>query len=348
MLTPPMLKSLVPNLRCAACGAESPRLQLHVFEDGEAGHVKDGVVACGACKSWYPIENELLELVKPELLYAEDYQAFVARFGERLNALGLAAAACGAGDVLPQAAQRRHFDWYAYNPDQTYNAYQHSPFWKAFDATTFKVWKAQIRPGGMLLDVGCADGRSCFPFIDCGATIVGLDISKALVRQAIARAAQHQAQASTTFLVADASVLPFREGTFESVVIYGVLHHVPNPGATCREAYRLLQPGGVYFGSENNVTVFRWAFDLLMKLRPIWREEAGDQPLISQSHIERWLDGLPATITCRSSVFVPPQLVNLLGDRHAPRMLAISDRLFTALPGLRQQGGLIVFEVRKP
>lgn len=343
-----MLKSLIANLRCAVCGAEYPRLELHVFEDGEAGHVKDGVVACRACNSWYPIDDEVLELVIPALRYPEDHEAFVARYHERLIALALAPAACSRGEDLPQGAQRRHFDWYALNQDQTYNAYQHSPFWTAFDSVTFDAWKPQLTPGGMLLDVGCADGRSAFPFVNRGITIVGFDISKALVRQAIARAVQNQTQASTTFFVADASALPFRDSTFDFVLIYGVLHHVPNPSVTCREAYRVLKPHGVYFGSENNVTVFRWIFDLLMRLRPIWREEAGEQPLISKSHIERWLAGVPASVTYRSSVFVPPQLINLLGHRHAPRALAISDRLFTALPGLRHQGGLIVFEVRKP
>jgi ubiquinone/menaquinone biosynthesis C-methylase UbiE len=250
-------------------------------------------------------------------------------------------------DVSAQQAQRKHFDWYAGNEDQTYNAYQNSPFWVAFDAAIFSEWKSRIRPGGIMLDVGCADGRSCFSFLNRGTTIVGFDISRSLVRQAIERAAAAGAQASTTFFVGDASALPFRDNTFDHVVIYGVLHHVPDPAATCREAHRVLKPGGVYFGSENNVTVFRGIFDLLMKLRPMWKEAAGEQPLISTRHIQQWLQGLPVSMTARSSVFVPPQLVNLLGHKSAPAVLSISDSLFKAVPGLQNQGGLIVFEVTK-
>ncbi|MGA2770175.1 MAG: methyltransferase domain-containing protein [Bryobacteraceae bacterium] len=343
-----MLRSLVSLLRCPVCLAQDQQPELHSFDHSPAGHVKDGVLVCRTCNSWYPIENELLELVTPALFYKRDYAAFTGRFSGALERLDLRPASTDrGGDVSAQSAQRRHFDWYADNADQTYDAYQKSPFWMAFDAATFGHWESQLKPGGTIVDVGCADGRSCFRLINRGSTVVGMDISKSLVRQAINRAARMNAQSSTSFLVGDASALPFRDNAVEYVVIYGVLHHLPKPGATFRETYRILKPGGVYFGSENNATIFRWIFDLLMKLRPIWREEAGEQALISKRHIEQWLEGLPATLACRSGVFVPPHLVNLLGHRCAGPALALTDRLFTAFPGLRDQGGLISFEVHK-
>ncbi len=343
-----MLESLVPLLQCPVCLVREKQLELHTFTDGVSGHVRDGVLACRACNSWYPIEEDLLELVRPALLYEDHYAAFVKRFHSELQRLDLLPAANGAGeDISAQSVQRRHFDWYANNADQSYNAYQNSPFWKAFDAATFSSWKPRVRPGGVILDVGCADGRSCFQFIDSGSTVVGMDISKSLVRQAILRAQRENAQATTTFFVADASALPFRDNSIDYVVIYGVLHHVPDPAVTCREAHRVLKPGGIYFGSENNVTIFRGLFDLLMKLKPIWHEEAGEQALISKRHIEKWLLGLSPSFTCRSSVFLPPQLINLLGYRRAGPALALSDKVVSCLPGLRDQGGLIVFEVCK-
>lgn len=343
-----MLKSVVPLLRCPACQSQENHLEALTFADGAAGHIKHGALACRGCGSWYPIEDELLELVNPELFYGKDYVAFVDRFAGDLQRSGLAPLAPRPElDLSAQFLQRRHFDWYAENPEQTYNAYQNSPFWTAFDSETFRAWKRLLTPGGVILDVGCADGRSCFPFIDGGNTVVGMDISKALVRRAIDRAARANAQSSTSFFVADATALPLREASVEYVVIYGVLHHVPNPAATCRETQRVLKPGGIYFGSENNVTIFRKVFDLLMKLRPIWREEAGEQALISQRNITEWMEGVPVSFSCRSSVFLPPHLVNMFGHRAARVALAASDKLFRLIPGLRDQGGLIVFEARK-
>jgi SAM-dependent methyltransferase/uncharacterized protein YbaR (Trm112 family) len=342
-----MLRSLVPLLRCPVCLTQKSHLDLHGFQDGEAGHVTDGALACQACCSWYPIENGVLELVKPALLYENDLAAFINRYRAKLDALGISnAVSVAPTDISAQQVQRQHFDWYAGNEGQTYNAYQRSPFWTAFDATTFSSWNARMRPG-LILDVGCADGRSCFPFVNRGHTIIGFDISKALVQQAARRANAHNAQASTTFFVSDASALPFRDDAFDYVVVYGVLHHVPDPEATCREVYRVLKPEGVYFGSENNVSIFRGIFDLLMRIRPIWSEEAGKQPLISRRHIDKWLQGLPASLSYRTSVFLPPQLLNLAGHRHAPWTLALSDKMCAALPGLRNQGGLIVFELKK-
>ena len=47
------------------------------------------------------------------------------------------------------------------------------------------------------------------------------------------------------------------DSSFDYVLIYGVLHHLPDAGFACREVARTLKPGGIYFGLENNETIFR-------------------------------------------------------------------------------------------
>src|SRR5207302_9349205 len=109
----------------------------------------------------------------------------------------------------PQLKQRRHFDSWASDPTMDYDEYQRSPFWRAADAATFGSWTRTVASGSWILDVGCANGRSAWPFVATGATVVGCDISRRLVAQAIAHAKQRGVHAKTTFIVADADRLPF-------------------------------------------------------------------------------------------------------------------------------------------
>lgn len=342
-----MLLSLIPRLRCPACGDPSAQLRVTVFRLGDEGHVDDGVLVCPACAMWYPIEEGLLELVAPAL---RD-QLALGRFRERFaGELAAAGATETAGDATAegceaQVKQRQHFDWFA-EASTNYDAYQHTPFWRSADGATFARWAPRVRAGDWLLDVGCANGRSAWPFAPTGATIVGCDISRKLIAQAIAHAKEEGLNNRATFFVADADRLPLRDATFDVVVTYGALHHLPDPARTCRDIQRIVRPGGVHFGSENNKSAMRPLFDALMKVKPLWVEEAGEEPLMSESMVREWLAGLPASIRCHTHVFVPPHLVNLLGEQTGGALLRATDACFGSVPGIRSNGGLLVFELR--
>ncbi|MBZ5557459.1 MAG: methyltransferase domain-containing protein [Acidobacteriia bacterium] len=307
-----MLKTVLHRLRCPACAGS---LAADAIRQTDA-RILDGALRCGGCGAVFAIENGLLDLTPPAL----------------------------AG---PQLAQRRHFDWFADNDTQSYTAYQASPFWVAEDGLTFDAWRARIDAGAWVLDVGCANGRSAWPLLSRGGVVVGCDISPKLVRQAIARAEADGVADRTCFFVADCDRLPFADCSFRYVLTYGVLHHLPDPARACREIQRVLEPGGVHFGSENNRTVFRRLFDLLMRWRPLWIEEAGAEPLISEGMLREWLRDLPVRLECTTSVFLPPHVMNVAGHASARSLLRLSDCIGRAIPGLRGQGGLIVFDARK-
>jgi SAM-dependent methyltransferase/uncharacterized protein YbaR (Trm112 family) len=343
-----MLKTLVPLLACPTCGNDRS-LESQSFSADTDGHIQDGVLVCRCCGTWYSIDDGLLELVPRSLAEQDDLSAFSRRWKTRLDLLGLRPSAepLSRRNFQAQLKQREHFDWYAENGDQSYCDYETTPFWKAVDAAAFGQWRPQIAQRAWLLDVGCANGRSAFRLIDSGMNLVGFDISKKMVRQAIRRATREGRHSVTTFLVADGNAPPFAPSSFDFVLTYGVLHHLPDPAAACRQIQRILKPGGTYFGSENNKSVFRGLFDLLMKVVPLWTEEAGAEPLISRKMLDAWHTGLPAAIHSTTSVFLPPHLLNITGSRIAPRLLRISDKVASRIPLLRNQGGLIVFEIRK-
>jgi ubiquinone/menaquinone biosynthesis C-methylase UbiE/uncharacterized protein YbaR (Trm112 family) len=346
MLPPRVRSEVLGLLRCPEC-AHSP-LRAEAFSEDAHG-IDRGVVWCAACGSWFPIEGGVLELLRGSLAYADDRARFWKTHEPRLRAHGLKPARpqTAAAHDASVREQQAHFDWYAHNDEQTYETYEGMPFWKAADALAFGRWTREVAPGRRLLDVACAQGRSTFPWMDLDLDIVAFDVSRDLIRQAVARYREARPRARATFLVANAVDFPFASNAFDYVLAYGVLHHMPDPAQTCREIGRVVRPGGAFFGSENNRTVFRGAFDALQALRTLWHEEAGTHALISQRDLRAWLEPLGFRTSFRTSVFVPPHAVNWFDPKGARGLLRRTDRIGQSIPLLRRQGGLILLEARK-
>lgn len=96
--------------------------------------------------------------------------------------------------------------------------------------------------GQRVLEVGCGiamDGRW---LAENGVDYQAVDLS----RQSLALAAKHFELAGLRprFANADATRLPFGDGRFGVVFSTGVLHHVPDTEAACRELVRVTAPGG--------------------------------------------------------------------------------------------------------
>lgn len=69
---------------------------------------------------------------------------------------------------------------------------------------------------------------------------VGLDLTRAMLRQALARTGGLDFQA----LQGDAQRLPFADASFDAAVLHLILAVVPDPAACLAEAARVVRPGG--------------------------------------------------------------------------------------------------------
>lgn len=101
---------------------------------------------------------------------------------------------------------------------------------------------------GPWLDLSCGSGlfTRAMAAAAPGHTVVGLDISRAMLEAAGKRLAGYD---NVTLVRADAQDLPFRDRSFSGINNAGALHVYDEPDAAFAEVYRVLQPGGVYVGS---------------------------------------------------------------------------------------------------
>ena len=102
---------------------------------------------------------------------------------------------------------------------------------------------AAARSGEACLDVGCGTGlvaHGLARVVGPDGQVVGLDVSEGMLS-----VARPQALPNTTFHLAAAEPhLPFRDGTFDLVVLCDSLAYLSNPAGSLEEARRVLRPAG--------------------------------------------------------------------------------------------------------
>lgn len=129
------------------------------------------------------------------------------------------------------------------------------------------LFKRHIGSDDDCLDVGCGDGGTSGLYLSGHArSYLGVDISGA----AIAAARERGLQAQT---IEDASVLPFKNGSFDAVVCIEVLEHLFAPHLAAAEALRVLRPGGRCIVTVPNVAHWR---DRLDALCGVWQPGGDD------------------------------------------------------------------------
>ena len=134
----------------------------------------------------------------------------------------------------------------------------------------FGRWRQWLVHGaqGRTLDLGCGTGRN-LPLIPIGTPAVALDPSP----EALARARR---RAPTVPLVqARAEALPFRDGTFDTVLSGLVFCSVGEPARGLAEVRRVLHPDGQLRMLEHVRAVTRWRARLQDAIQPAWTWIAG-------------------------------------------------------------------------
>jgi ArsR family transcriptional regulator len=94
---------------------------------------------------------------------------------------------------------------------------------------------------GDVLDVGSGDGAAAGAIAPYCRSLTCIDASPRMIDAAKARLASHPHVRAE---VADVHALPFRAGSFDSVVVFHTLTYAENPARALEECARVLRPGG--------------------------------------------------------------------------------------------------------
>ncbi|MFZ3499612.1 demethylmenaquinone methyltransferase [Streptomyces sp. 5.8] len=107
-----------------------------------------------------------------------------------------------------------------------------------------RLWRKEVakavgaRPGQLVLDLAAGTATSSLPFAASGAYVVPCDFSLGMLREGKKR------NPWLPLTAGDATKLPFKDDSFDTVTISFGLRNVQDTDAALRELYRVTKPGG--------------------------------------------------------------------------------------------------------
>tara|TARA_X000001036_G_scaffold134679_2_gene127460 strand:+ start:27396 stop:28100 length:705 start_codon:yes stop_codon:yes gene_type:complete len=118
---------------------------------------------------------------------------------------------------------------------------------------TFNFKKHEINQKGVMLDVGCGEGRHIFgimqdyPLMKC----IGLDMDNESLEKAEEGFEYFKSisEAGAQFLKGSAYSLPFPDESIDLIVCSEVLEHLHEYNDAVKEIHRVLKPGGKFYAS---------------------------------------------------------------------------------------------------
>ncbi len=103
--------------------------------------------------------------------------------------------------------------------------------------------------GLRVLDVGT--GTALIPITLCGrvadVNVVAIDLADHMLALGEKNIARAGLQDRVRLEKVDAKGMPFPDGSFDATVSNSIVHHIPRPGVTFAEMYRVTAPGGLVF-----------------------------------------------------------------------------------------------------
>jgi SAM-dependent methyltransferase len=106
---------------------------------------------------------------------------------------------------------------------------------------------------GDVLEIGPGYGITTRWLLEQGGRVTAVEVDADL-----ADGLRHQFADRVDVRLGDGADLPFEDATFDAVVCFTMLHHVPSPAQQDRlfaEAARVLRPGRVFAGSDSRLSL---------------------------------------------------------------------------------------------
>ncbi len=112
-----------------------------------------------------------------------------------------------------------------------------------FDAMRMLVELSGVCGNDSVLDVACGPGMVACEFAKHARQVTGIDITPAMIEQAVKRQHEHNL-ANITWNIGNAVPLPYADNSFSLVLTRYSFHHLVKPAEALAEMIRVCTPGG--------------------------------------------------------------------------------------------------------
>jgi len=172
------------------------------------------------------------------------------------------------------AVQQEHYDQIA----EAYSANLAYPHTQEYMDYLDRVLREEVGDDtlGVCGELCCGTGEAFSLFQQNIDTGIGVDVSSSMLEKAHAAFEGDK----LTFVQGDAAQLPLGDVIFDTVIMLGGIHHVPDREALFRQVHRVLKPGGVFIFREPVSDFWLWKAlrSIIYRLSPMLDHET-ERPL---------------------------------------------------------------------
>jgi len=142
--------------------------------------------------------------------------------------------------------------------------------------------KENINPRDSILDIGAGTGRFVLPLTEAGYVMYGLDISERMLKIAKSKSRDE----ALNLVVANAKAIPFKDNTFDCIISYRTLIHIPDYKNVIKEISRVLKPGGTAILEFNN----KFSISTLARMRRKLRRILKTSKVVTDPHVVSYFE----------------------------------------------------------